>query len=445
MARTFPLQRLRSARYLELPGGWARNTVNTCIYRGAGLLTVGENQFGAYYESNQSILLFRRSLSAGSVELARLEVSAMVKDAHNCISLGCDSDGYLHLSYNQHGSRLCYVQSLRPYDVTAWCAPRPMSGVWEDSVTYPYFVTPRSEREPLLFFFRRGVAVAGDLHLKVFDRGNRRWRDVPSPVLAGAQLLPWTSGPYLNHPAVDRRGRLHLFFTWRTALCGSDQLVNNHNIDYACSTDNGLSWEASNGQPLPLPITPVSTETIFGTPPGANLMNQCGAAVDSTGRPFVTFYAGGHKGITLFLMWHDGHVWRTRQVRGAHEGFELKGKGTLNLPMSRPDLVLDRMDRAWLLYRHGGARNRLVAVRLDPPKYREDEAKTFLLWSRELGAAEPVVDRGRLAHDGVLSLFLQRTEQGDHETLAGPQSSPVFIADWHLGDQVVAPSKVDAR
>jgi hypothetical protein len=149
--------------------------------------------------------------------------------------------------------------------------------------------------------------------------------------------------------------------------------------------------------------------------------------------------------MTLFMMWHDGHVWRTRQLRGAHEGFELKGKGTLNLPMSRPDLVLDRLDRAWLLYRRGDARNRLVAVRLDPPKYREDEAKTFLLWSRELGAAEPVVDRGRLALDGVLSLLLQRTEQGDHETLAGPQSSPVFVADWDLGDQVVATSKVDAR
>jgi BNR repeat-containing family member len=426
------LIRKRAAKCIALPAGWARNTVNTSIYRGAGLLTASDFQFGAYYESAESMVLFRRSLTTGELAVSRLGVTAAVKDAHNGISIGCDHDGYLHLSHNQHGSKLSYLQSARPYDISSWSSPRAMSGVWEDMVTYPYFLSPAAADQPLLFLYRSGVAVSGDVHLKLLDSKSRRWRDLPAPVLAGSQLTPWASGPYFNHPAVDRFGKLHLFFTWRTRPSGIEGRVNNHNIDYACSSDWGLSWEASNGEPIPLPITPVNSETLLGTPPGSGLMNQCGAAADSFGRPFVTFYMGGASGVSVFLMWHDGLRWRERVLADVHEGFELKGRGTLRLPISRPDLVMDRLDRAWIIYRQSAVRNRMIAVRLDGPDYDVARAETFLLHSGNLGFTEPVIDRARLVRDGILSLFLQRTEQGDHEGLLGPPTSPVFVADWSL-------------
>jgi hypothetical protein len=428
------LIRKRAQKSIRLPEGWARNSVNTSIYRGAGLVSAGGYQFGAYYESSESIVLFKRHLASDELSFARLPVTAGVEDAHNCVSLGCDSEGFLHLSHNQHGSKLAYVTSLKPHDITGWSDLKPMSGFREQRVTYPYFLTPRSPTQPLLFLYRDGSAVSGDVHLKSFDVRGRVWRDHPEPILAGSQLLPWTSGPYFNHPAIDSAGTMHLFFTWRTAPTGRDQLVNNHNVDYARSSDFGVTWLASNGQPLLLPITPVNTETVFGTAPGSNLMNQCGAAVDSSGRPFVAFYCGGSEGIRLFVSWHDGVRWSQRTLTGPHAAFSLVGRGTLRLPISRPDLVLDRQDRAWLIYRQGAFGNRMIAVCLQPPTYEVENAKTFLLWSRDLGFSEPVVDRGRLAQDGVLSMFLQRTEQGDHEELLGAQSSPAFVADWSLGD-----------
>lgn len=439
-----PLARLRASKLLALPSGWARNSINTSIYRGAGVLTVNGYQFGAYYTSPQGIMLFRRHLVDGALETSQLEIAATLKDAHNGISMGCDHEGYLHLSYNQHGSKLCYVHSLRPYEIGAWSKPTGMTGVWEDSVTYPYFLTRQSAEQPLLFLYRRGTAISGDVHIKMLEPRRRRWRDVPCPILAGSQLEPWQCGPYLNHPAVDQQGQLHLFFTWRTAPSGGELLVNNHNVDYARSTDWGMSWEASNGQALPLPITPVRTETIYGTPPGCGLMNQCGATVDSSGRPFVVFYMSGGTKTKFILMWHDGAAWAQRTLSDVHEGFTLKGRGTLRLPISRPDVVIDRSDRVWLVYRDGALRNRMAAIRLDPPDYLAATARKFLLWSRDIGHCEPVVDRGRLAQDGVLSMFLQRTEQGDREgeVASCPSNSPTFVADWHLNDD---PPAVESR
>src|SRR5215207_943998 len=198
----------------QLPPGWARNTINTSIFRGAGLVTARGVQFGAYYESETQILIIRRDLATNQVDMHRLSIEATLNDAHNTISLGVDGDGYLHLVFEQHGSALNYRRSCEPLAIDVWGEPTPMTGQYEDRVTYPYFVTATRPDQPLLFLYRNGSAMKADIHLKRYDAATKTWQDSETPLLSGSELRPWAAGPYLNHPTVDARGHLHLFFTW---------------------------------------------------------------------------------------------------------------------------------------------------------------------------------------------------------------------------------------
>lgn len=417
----------------QFPPGWARNTINTSIFRGAGLVSAGGFQFGTYYENETQILLFRRTLATNEVEMHRLPCDAALSDAHNIISLGVDGDGYLHLAFEQHGSALNYRRSNAPLAIDAWSEPVAMTGQNEDRVTYPYFVTATRAEQPLLFFYRNGSAMKADVHLKRYDVVSKKWEDSESPVLSGAGLRPWSAGPYLNHPALDGRGHLHLFFTWRTHLVGTD-LVNNHNLDYARSEDWGKTWLATNGQAFRLPITPVNSETALATAPGSNLINQGGAGASKDGRPFAVCYVNDSNGIPQYaVVWHDGQRWHNQQLLRQRTGFNLSGRGTLRLPMSRPDVVIDSDETAWLIFRAESTGNQMASLPLRGPKHRADSQLLQRLWEYDLGYCEPVIDRARWCRDGVLSMLLQRTDQGDQEGIGELAQSDVYLADWVLG------------
>ena len=416
----------------QFPPGWARNTINTSIYRGTGLVTKKGFQFGAYYENQAQILLFRRTLATNEVEMHRLPIEVTLTDAHNIISLGVDGDGYLHLAFEQHGSALNYRRSSAPLAIDGWSEPLPMTGQYEDRVTYPYFLTATGGEQPFLFMYRNGSAMKAEIHVKRYDEAKRAWLDSEAPLLSGSELKPWTAGPYLNHPARDERGQLHLFFTWRTHLVGAD-LVNNHNIDYARSDDWGKTWRATNGQSFRLPVTPVTSETALASAPGTNLINQCGAGATKDGRPFAVCYVNDTEGIPQYcLIWHDGDLWHRQQLLRQRTGFNLSGRGTLRLPMSRPDVVVDRDETVWMIFRAQSTRNQMVALPLRGPKYRADARLMRRLWEHDLGYCEPVIDRARWHCDGVLSMLLQRTDQGDNESVGDLAQSDVYLADWVL-------------
>jgi hypothetical protein len=441
MAHRYPTagQGLTPSFTHQFPPGWARNTINTSIFRGAGLVTAEGFQFGAYYESETQILLFRRTLATNAVEIHRLPSEAALNDAHNIISLGVDGDGYLHLAFEQHGSALNYRRASAPLAIDAWSEPVAMTGQNEDRVTYPYFVTATRPGQPLLFFYRNGSAMKADVHLKRYDSAAKKWEDGEAPILAGSDLRPWSAGPYLNHPALDARGHLHLFFTWRTHHVGAD-LVNNRNLDYARSEDWGKTWLASNGQAFRLPITPVTSETALATAPGSNLINQCGAGVSKDGRPFAVCYLNDINGIPQYgVVWHDGRSWLNQQLLRQHAAFNLLGRGTLRLPMSRPDVVVDGDDTAWLIFRSQSTRNQMVAVPLRGPKYRADPKLLRSLWDHDLGYCEPVIDRARWSRDGVLSMLLQRSDQGDQEGVGKLAQADVYVVDWTLHEPAPSP------
>lgn len=418
---------------LALGKGWAANTVNTVIFRERGLFSLGRYQFAAFYAGKRVLRLVRRTLNSGKIESFNLRGRYELDDAHNCASLGYDADGTIHLAYDHHNSGLRYRRSKRPRSIAAWTGEVAMTGAHEDRLSYPGFV-PMPKGGPLLFLYRDGKAASGALRVKTWSAKRKAWTDHPEPILSGAGQRPWTSSPYWNHPAVAPNGTLHLSFVWRTDFLGGERRVNNIDIDYAKSKDRGRSWMSSLDRPFRLPITQVNSETVWPVSPGSNLINQCSMALDSKGRPHVVFYADDAGGIPQYQHINfDGKVWRHRVVSARTRPFALKGAGTLRIPISRPEIVIDGKDRVYVIYRGDLSRDRMVAQRLLPGDYHPCPDGVRVLWDEPLGRAEPVIDRERWERDETLSMLIQKNDQTGRDRGNGkPKFETVYIADWEL-------------
>jgi hypothetical protein len=129
-----------------------------------------------------------------------------------------------------------------------------------------------------------------------------------------------------------------------------------------------------------------------------------------------------------FHIWWDGGRWRKSQVSRFTEGYVMKGGGTLRTPLSRAVLFVDRADRVFVLYRDNRMGSPPMVAKASPPNY--DTWTHAPLADIDLRQWEPNYDIGRWKREGVLNLFLQATDQGNHETVTqtGPQT--VSILEW---------------
>lgn len=413
----------------NLGEAWAGNTINTVIFRHHGILTHNKTQYTAFYVDTRTLRLVQRDLVTDTLKIYDLPGEYNLRDAHNSISLGLDRQVHLHISYDHHATQLRYRRSLNPSDITAWSDELPMTGVHEEKVTYPTFILPR-HNFPLTLLYRDGVHNKGTARLKTYDEAKQVWSDHPQAILSGSEQKPWTSNAYWNHPVTGTDGSLHLSFVWRIQGMGDEEVVNNTNIGYACSFDNGNTWQTSHGHSYKLPITQVNAETVYPVAPGSNLINQCSMALDSFNRPHIVFYADDANGIPQYQhLRFDGKVWHHAIVSQRTADFELLGAGTLQIPISRPEIVLDAQDNAYLICRGDLSKDRMTATMLQPPHYVLYSANTCVLLEQNLGFAEPIIDRSRWNKEGILSLVLQHNEQPNNESVPGKVQHPVSLID----------------
>lgn len=412
-----------------LGDAWAANTVNTVIFRHHGILTHGKIQYTAFYVDPQALRLVRRNLETDTIETYDILGEYNLRDAHNCISLGMDRQGHLHLSYDHHGTRLRYRRGLKPGQINCWTDELPMTGQHEEKVTYPTFILPR-QGLPLSLLYRDGKYDRGTARLKTYDEEQQIWADHPHAILSGSDQKPWTSNAYWNHPAIGTDSSLHLSFVWRTHALGDEQRINNINIGYACSQDNGLNWMTSKGRAYRLPITPTNAETVHPVSPGSNLINQCSMALDSRNRPHIVFYADDPDGVPQYQhLRYDGRRWIHQIISQRTQPFALEGGGTLQIPISRPEIILDRSDNAYIIARGDFSGNRLTATRLSAPDYAWSAENTQVLWEEDLGFAEPVIDRMRWQQENILSLLVQHNEQPNYDVGHTELMQPVTLVD----------------
>ncbi|GAB3537729.1 BNR repeat-containing protein [Noviherbaspirillum agri] len=403
-------------------------------------MTWGDFQYTAFYRNEASLCVVQRHLGTNHFKTHDIAGDYNLRDAHNSISLGIDRDGYIHISYDHHATKLRYRRSSQPHAIESWTEELAMTGVNEDRVTYPTFILPRAGH-PLTLLYRDGVHNKGSARLKTYSESTQSWTDRPTPILSGADQKPWTSNAYWNHPAIGSDGSLHLSFVWRTDTLGERQLVNNVNIGYAWSPDNGLNWFTSLGQPYKLPITQVNAETVWPVSPGSNLINQTSMALDSHNRPHIAFYSNDANGVPQYQhIWFDGHTWQHQYFSCRTDTFVLKGGGTLQIPISRPEIIITKTDDAYAIYRGDLTQGRMSITQLRKHNRRllsadlavQVDLPTAVLWEDGVGFAEPVIDRTRRSSEQVLTMLLQFNHQPDGDLDHRKHIAPVWLADFRI-------------
>lgn len=430
------IPQLQLKKKIELGNAWSGNTINTVIFRHHGIMTVGEYQYMAFYIDGKTMRLVRRNLADDSLQIQDITGNYNLQDAHNSISLGMDRKGYLHISYDHHATQLKYRRSVNPHDISAWTDELPMTGKNEERVTYPTFILPR-QGFPLTLLYRHGTHNNGTAFLKTYDEARRQWQDHPKPILSGAEQKPWTANAYWNNPVVGNDGSLHLSFVWRTHALGEEKRVNNINVGYAKSYDNGLTWWTSNDQPYQLPITPTNAETIWPVSPGSNLINQCSMALDSQQQPHIVFYSNHPStGVPTYQhLWLDGTEWQHQYIAQVSQPFNLLGGGTLQIPVSRPTILIDKNDNVHVIYRDRGHAKGFCVATLAAPDYQFCQDAVKLL-TDDIGFAEPVIDRERWAENKELTLLQQFNDQPDHDEFYSSaiesQQSELVLSDYCL-------------
>jgi beta-glucanase (GH16 family) len=407
--------------------GWAKNNVNGAIFRKNSVVSQGQSQYVAYYDSAGYVTLAKRQLPAGPWQVQRTDYKGNVKDAHNVISLMADGAGYLHLSFDHHNNPLRYCRSTAPSALTMGPL-EPMTGAQEQKVSYPEFY--RYPSGDLLFMYRDGGSGNGNLVLNRYDVKTKKWTRLHDVLIdgQGQRNAYWQA-------CLDARGTIHVSWVWRE----SPNVASNHDMAYARSTDGGRTWQKSTGEKYALPITEATAEYAARIPQNSELINQTTITADAAGTPYIASYwrPQGTQVPQYQLVYLQGKQWQTAQISQRTTPFSLSGVGTKKIPISRPQLLVATQKgktAAYLLFRDAERQDR--ASVLQCPDLTKKQWTAADLTTTSVGNWEPSYDTERWKKESVLSLFVQRTGQGDGETLENLPPQPVQVLDWTPGPPV---------
>ncbi len=416
-----PLTTLLAQKLVDTGGeAYSRTSVNTAIFRTNSVVTHQDTQYIAYYDGEGYMVLGKRRLDTGNWTMCVTPYRGNVRDAHNVISIMVDGDGYLHVAFDHHDSRLNYCRSVRPGSLILG-PPEPMTGLEEELVTYPGFY--RLPCGDLLFAYRSGASGRGNLILNRYDRKKRSWKRLHHVLIDGEEAR---SAYWQIH--LDRRGRIHLSWVWRETW----DVATNHDLCYARSDDGGISWVRSDGEPYRLPITVDNAEYAWQIPQGSELINQTSMGADIMGNPYVAgYWRDQESDIPHYrLVWFDGERWQQQKVVERVTPFSLSGGGTKMIPVSRPQLAIGAKrgrDIIYYLFRdvERGSRVSLAKKVLGT----ESGWEVIDLTDFSVGAWEPSFDTELWKEQQKLHIYVQRSSQGDGEKMTDLEPQPVFVLE----------------
>ncbi len=259
-----------TVQQVSIDSGWAKNSVNSPIFRRDPLAGDGTWQYVAYYDNAGQIVVGKRLLGRREWELKKTNISGGASDAHNSISMAVDGRGLLHVAFGCHCSPLQYYVSEAPGSLNLRKAE--LVGRDEAESTYPEFYRLRGG--DLLLTYRNGAADRTALVLNRYDVRQAAWVRINNAVIETFGVLT----PYWQM-CVDAHDVLHLTWCWR----GTRDVGSNHDLCYAYSLDGGRSWRRAGGDAYSLPITYATADAIAKVGPSQTLINQGTMACDTEG------------------------------------------------------------------------------------------------------------------------------------------------------------------
>ncbi|MBN8457684.1 MAG: BNR-4 repeat-containing protein [Verrucomicrobia bacterium] len=461
-----------------MPSGTYGQAINGISFQDQILLAFGGYQYTAWYDTTgsvQRICLGRRAIAgtaAGPWEICRtnsefLNGDETAWDAHDVVAIGiCPNDGTLHIAWDLHGNTLRYRRSVAGLCTTnkgAWVAGElgtgttmllaeqnwlTAAGATETSVTYPQFIAGPDGN--LTLNRRNGASGNGDQMIQRYTAGAGWSAGVQFINRAGTYTGPDYNGTattstarcaYLNGMDYGPDGKLHVTWTWRENAGGS-----NHDICYAYSEDQGITWknnagsvvaDTSAGGRMDLSTTGITVKPLDMR---QLLINQQAQCVDADGRVHVLMmHRRQDPGYgpevfkddfsTKFTTYY--HYFRD-PVSGTW--FQRRIPPEAANPGSRPKIGYDaagNLYAAFLSYADGTAvtpgytHGKLVIA-------AASKASLFTDWEVLYRGTtgfngEPVIDSARLLADGILSVYIQ--EHSDAVSTNGIPT-PLHVLDF---------------
>ena len=412
-----------NAKIIPAGNAWAKNSVNTVIFRRNSLVTYQDTQYIAYYDEDQNVVLGKRNINAKDWELKVTQYKGDATDAHKSISLMVDGQGYLHLSWGLHSDPLNYCKSINPgsLELTPKMA---MTGNKEKHVTYPEFY--RLENGNLLFLYRDGGSGNGSLMLNSYDIKTKKWILIQDGWINGEDKR----SPYWQM-VIDNAGAIQISWVWRE----TGDVSTNHDMCFAKSEDGGITWLKSTGEKYILPITSASAEYALKIPQKSELINSTAIATDENNTPYIVSYWKTHgDSIPQYrLIYKKNDVWHTLQVSNRKTPFSLSGSGTKRIPISRPLLIVtekNKKKQVYVFFRDEERGNKIsVAIN----KNIDHDKWTFKdLTSTSVGLWEPTYDTELWKDKKILNLFVENVEQGDGETTKELTGQKAAVIQWKI-------------
>ncbi|RZK19038.1 MAG: neuraminidase [Pedobacter sp.] len=405
--------------------GWANNSVNAVIFRKNSLVTFKGNQYSAYYDQEQFLVLAKRKSESQQWITEKTQYKGDAADAHKSISIMIDGAGFLHVAWGQHNNALNYAKGISPGTLRLG-EKQSMTSKKENKVSYPEFYKLRNG--DLLFFYRDGGSGNGNLMINRYSVKNKTWNCVQDGLIdgEGKRNAYW-------QVAIDKTGTLHLSWVWRE----SPDVASNHDLCYARSKDGGMHWEKSTGKKYTLPINATNAEYALKIPEKSELINQTSMFADETGSVFITSYwRSVNESIPQYhIIFNDGKGWVVNDLSFRKTAFSLSGSGTKKIPISRPQII------TWKKAKHYAAgiifrdeeRGSKVSIAINENIYGRQWAIKDLT-NEFVGDWEPSYDTELWKNNGILNLFLQKVVQVDGEGRSKSEPTAVKVLEWKPGE-----------
>jgi hypothetical protein len=423
---------LVDASALTLTGGIYGNIINGQNFQQDAIISYKNWQYIAYYDSARNVCIGRRKLPSGTWEIIRLTdyyfsfSKGGMNDAHNTISMGiCTNDGTIHLAFDHHASPLHYRVSRKGilnYPATIKWESSLFEKVTDalqvgkpiKSVTYPVFVsTPQGN---LILGFRTGGSNNGDYQIQTYDGKTSTWNSFHQISSGNGDYqdpfkgVSPTRNAYINGLTFDKRGWLHVSWTWREKNEG----IGNRDIGYAYSKDNGATWLNSAGEMVAsqLENKVINTDSknivIKTLNRSRGMMNSQSQAIDQSGIAHIVMY---HRPENT-----DSPDWAHFNKDAAYFHYYRKPDGTwatnkTALIGNRPKLVADKQNNLYLVYvkkDHFDSKNQTASLAI-----AKATAKTnWTDWKEIFTSAEnyfnePQLDFTRFEKEHIISVMAQ--------------------------------------
>ncbi|WP_243729506.1 BNR repeat-containing protein [Salegentibacter sp. 24] len=398
----------------DIGPGWAKNSVNTVIFRKNAVTSNNKYQFTSYYDNDSNLVLAKRNLSDNTWQVHKTRYTGNSRDAHNAISIVLDGEGYLHVSWDHHNTGLRYAISRTPFGLELGDELK-MTEKQEKKVSYPQFYNLQGG--DILFMYRSGQSGRGSLVLNRFNNNTREWVQLHKNLIDGEDRRNayWQA-------AVDKDGHIHLSWVWRESW----DVATNHDLAYAVSKDKGQTWERSDGREYELPITATTAEYAWKIPQNSNLINQTSMTVDNQGTPYIASY-WSDKGKTQYrVIYLKEGKWKMENTAFRKTSFDLSGGGTKKIPISRPEIMVNS-GNIYLLFRDAERNNRISLAHKNISKGKNWKINDITSYS--VGKWEPNYDHQLFDFEKELHIFVQEVSQMDSEGLSEQKPTTVKILE----------------